>query len=149
MSAHALPGIFHNSNVAFASSYQNTGRLAVPRLLQPLHLATAVAGIAGCCAILFLAPRRHLATGLAVAVLVALLANAAVTGGLSGPHERYQSRIMWLPPVAALLGLPLCGARNSGIQPMKRTQAADILWFPPLRRHPALCSFASALLSHA
>jgi hypothetical protein len=46
-----------------------------------------------------------LATGLAVAVVVALLANAAVTGGLSGPHERYQSRIMWLPPLAALLGI--------------------------------------------
>jgi hypothetical protein len=92
-------------NVAFATSYQNTGRLAVPRLLQLLHLATAVAGIAGCCAIPFLAPRRHLATGLAVAVVVALLANAAVTGGLSGPHERYQSRIMWLPPLAALLGI--------------------------------------------
>ncbi len=92
-------------NVAFAVSRQNTNRLAVPRALQMLHLATAAAGIAACCAILLVAPRRHLATGLAVAVLVALLANATVTGGLSGPHDRYQSRIMWLPPAVALLGI--------------------------------------------
>jgi hypothetical protein len=70
-----------------------------------LHLATAIAGIAGCCAVLFLTPRRHLATGLAAAALVALLANAAITGGLSGPHDRYQSRIMWLPPVIAILAI--------------------------------------------
>jgi len=92
-------------NVAFATSRQSIGTLTVPRLLQILDSATAVAGIAGCCAILCIAPRRHLAAGLAVAVLVALLANAAVTGGLSGPHDRYQSRIMWLPPVVALLAV--------------------------------------------
>jgi hypothetical protein len=89
---------------AFAASQQSTGRLVVPRALQMLHLATALLGIAGCCAILLVAPRRHLATGLAVAAVVALLANAAITGGLSGPHDRYQSRIIWLPSVVALLG---------------------------------------------
>jgi len=92
-------------NVAFAASRQSTDRLRVPRSLQMLHLAISVAGIAGCCAVLFVAPRRHLATGLVAAVLVALLANAAITGGLSGPHDRYQSRIMWLPPVVAILGI--------------------------------------------
>jgi hypothetical protein len=35
--------------------------------------------------------------------LLALLGNAAITGGLSGPHDRYQSRIMWLAPLTALL----------------------------------------------
>jgi hypothetical protein len=89
---------------AFAASQQSTGRLVVPRALQMLHLATALLGIAGCCAILLVAPRRHLATGLAVAAVVAVLANAAITGGLSGPHDRYQSRIIWLPSVVALLG---------------------------------------------
>ena len=49
--------------------------------------------------------RQHPAGGFAAAVLLALLANAAITGGLSGPHDRYQSRIMWLPPLVAVLGI--------------------------------------------
>ena len=37
-------------------------------------------------------------------VLAGLLANAAATGALSGPHHRYQARIAWLvvlPPLLA------------------------------------------------
>ncbi|WP_240048381.1 hypothetical protein [Crenalkalicoccus roseus] len=41
--------------------------------------------------------------GLALCVLAGLLANAAVTGALSGPHDRYGARIAWLLPLAALL----------------------------------------------
>lgn len=37
------------------------------------------------------------------AVLVGLAANAAATGGLSGVFPRYQARVAWLLPVAALL----------------------------------------------
>jgi hypothetical protein len=36
-------------------------------------------------------------------VLVGVVANAAATGGLSGVFPRYQARIAWLLPVAALL----------------------------------------------
>ncbi|WP_149538908.1 hypothetical protein [Siccirubricoccus phaeus] len=39
--------------------------------------------------------------GLAVLVLLGLLANAAATGALSGPHDRYQARMAWLLLVAA------------------------------------------------
>ena len=35
-----------------------------------------------------------------------LLMNAAITGALSMPHDRYQSRIMWLPPLVLLLSTP-------------------------------------------
>ena len=41
---------------------------------------------------------------LAVLILAGLLANAAATGALSGPHHRYQARIAWLvvlPPLLA------------------------------------------------
>ena len=31
-----------------------------------------------------------------VFVLVVLLANAAVCGSLSGPHDRYQARVAWI-----------------------------------------------------
>lgn len=36
-------------------------------------------------------------------VLVALIGNAFICGVFSGPHGRYQSRIMWLPAFAVLL----------------------------------------------
>ncbi|HEY0302133.1 MAG TPA: hypothetical protein VGC36_12390, partial [Rhizomicrobium sp.] len=40
-------------------------------------------------------------------VLIALVGNAFVCGVFSGPHGRYQSRIMWLPVFAvALIGWP-------------------------------------------
>jgi len=42
--------------------------------------------------------------GLAVLALTGLLANAAATGALSGPHDRYQARVAWLvvlPPLLA------------------------------------------------
>ena len=45
----------------------------------------------------------------ALFVLGALLLNAAICGALSGPHPRYQSRVVWLLPLLAgglLLGTP-------------------------------------------
>jgi hypothetical protein len=78
--------------------------LAVAAWMQTLHSVVAIQGVIGCCAILPIAlRRRHVAAGLAVAVLLALLGNATITGGLSTPHDRYQSRVMWLPPLVALI----------------------------------------------
>jgi hypothetical protein len=36
-------------------------------------------------------------------VLLALTANAAICGALSNPHDRYQSRLIWLAPFALVL----------------------------------------------
>jgi hypothetical protein len=91
-------------NAAFNNSRQSAGALKVPGWLQTLHTAAGLAGIAGCCALLLAAPRRHPAATYAAIVLIALVVNAVVTGGLSGPHDRYQSRVMWLPPLVAILG---------------------------------------------
>jgi hypothetical protein len=49
---------------------------------------------------------------LALTVLIALLANAAISGVFSNPNDRYQSRIVWLAPFAvaiAALGSRRCG----------------------------------------
>ena len=40
-------------------------------------------------------------------VLIALLVNAAVYGGLSAPVDRYQSRLAWLIPALLALDLAL------------------------------------------
>lgn len=42
---------------------------------------------------------------LVLAVPAALLVNAAVTGALSKPHDRYQARLIWLLPLAGLAAL--------------------------------------------
>jgi hypothetical protein len=88
----------------YAASRQMHGALTVPAWMQSLHYVTAIAGIAGCCILIGLGG-RDLARGFAVVVLLAVLGNAAITGGLSMPHDRYQSRMMWLPPLIALVGL--------------------------------------------
>jgi hypothetical protein len=43
------------------------------------------------------------ATGLLLCLLVGVLGNALATGALSMPHHRYQARIVWLVPLAAVL----------------------------------------------
>lgn len=49
--------------------------------------------------------RDSLLVGFAALALATLLANAFVTGALSGPFDRYQSRVIWLVPLTALFGL--------------------------------------------
>lgn len=71
-------------------------------------LATIVVGLRGP------APLR----ALAVSVLLTCLANAAVTGGLSGPHDRYQARIAWLVLLAPALSI---AGRNNDKEPAEVT----------------------------
>ncbi|WP_205963516.1 hypothetical protein [Roseicella aquatilis] len=87
----------------FATGQQARGLLrqaAAPFLA--LHAAALLLGAAGT-----LLALRHpgLPRRLALCVLLGLLVNAAATGALSGPHDRYQARIAWLLPLTALLTL--------------------------------------------
>ncbi len=47
--------------------------------------------------------RRRKDAVLLVFVLTALIANAVICGALSNPHDRYQSRLLWLAPFALVL----------------------------------------------
>ncbi len=89
---------------AYAASRQSAGQDLMPPWLGTLHVAAALVGVVGSLVMLpGLVRRRHPLAGVIVAALLALLVNAAVTGALSGPHARYQSRVMWLPVFALLL----------------------------------------------
>jgi hypothetical protein len=55
--------------------------------------------------------------GLCALVLATLLANAFAAGALSGPTDRYQSRVIWLVPLTALLGLVRERARPRAATP--------------------------------
>ncbi len=86
----------------YDAAQQTTGELAIPAALLRLHRAVASAGLAGLCLVLLRRQRNGL-TGLAGAVLLALVVNAAITGGLSAPHDRYQARLIWLPTAVLMV----------------------------------------------
>lgn len=86
----------------YRAARQTAGTLSIPGWMQALHRAAAVAGI-GFCLFLLVRRRRDPAWTFAAVALFALTANAAITGMLSAPHDRYQSRIVWLPAAVALL----------------------------------------------
>ncbi len=99
------------------------------RALALTHRAAALGGIAAALLLLPLAwRRRHVAAWFLMAALVALPLSAAVTGGLSAPHDRYQSRIVWLPACIAFLSVP-------ALWPLSRRAARR--WRFPGRRGPA------------
>lgn len=100
---------------AYLAARQQTGQLA-PLLarLQPLHVAVGWAALLGGLAGLAWALPGRWSAGLALAATAALaaLGNAAITGMLSTPHDRYQSRAMPLLVLAMALWLaPLLLAR--------------------------------------
>ncbi|MEI6159400.1 MAG: hypothetical protein WCP77_06165 [Roseococcus sp.] len=63
-------------------------------------------------------PRDGPRLALILCILVGISGNALATGALSKPHHRYQARIAWLLPLAAILAIPpLPGWRTAGIRP--------------------------------
>lgn len=104
----------------FDTSLQADGKLRVSSALLALDRLVAVLGWAITLGFLGIsavgAARHRMRTGvwrgfetrlfmLSVTVLLAVLGNAAVTGALSGPHARYQSRVVWLGVLTAALTL--------------------------------------------
>ena len=93
---------------SFKASLQERRQLVLPRALIAAQDAVAGIGMAvtlallGAGAIGYCANRRLLA--LAMMVGAALLGNAMLTGALSGPHDRYQARIVWLAVLVAGIG---------------------------------------------
>ena len=96
-------GFLAGEQARFAASLQKRGLL--PGVAAPflaLHPAALLLGAAGT----LLAWWRGRQLGLVLCVLVGVSVNAAATGALSGPHDRYGARIAWLLPLAALLAVP-------------------------------------------
>lgn len=73
--------------------------------INNVHTTVAVLSLGG---MLFLmgwnaARRRWEAVALPAFVFVALIGNAIICGVLSNPHDRYQSRVIWLPTLVVAL----------------------------------------------
>jgi hypothetical protein len=91
---------------AYLAARQQRGSLSVPPLLAGLHRVVAIGGVVACALLLPVAlVRRRSSVGFLLIVLIALPVGAAITGGLSAPHDRYQGRLMWLPPFIAAVSL--------------------------------------------
>lgn len=86
---------------AFLNSRQEAGGLGIDAL-TPLDEAAAAAATA--CLVLLLVIRGDpTLKAIALTLVAAVLANAFVTGALSAVHDRYQSRVIGLVVLAALL----------------------------------------------
>jgi hypothetical protein len=89
---------------AFHEARQQKGTLTVTPPLAITHWVVALAGIAAALILLPVAwRRRHVAVWFLAVSLFVLPVSAAITGGLSTPHDRYQSRIVWLPACLAFM----------------------------------------------
>jgi hypothetical protein len=98
---------------AFHAARQQLGTLAVPPPLAATHRVIALAGIAAALVLLPIAwRRRHVAAWFLAAALLVSPLSAAITGGLSTPHDRYQSRIVWLPAAMAVLSVSALARRR-------------------------------------
>jgi hypothetical protein len=100
---------------AYAAARQTAGVLGLPVWWGVTERVIGGAGVIGCILASVTAWRRdRLAAGFCVTVLLLLLANAALLGVLSGPHARYQSRIVWLPVLATILTAGRALSRSVG-----------------------------------
>lgn len=122
--AHHFPAAEYRR---YRGALQTRNQLAVPpalRILNRLFFWLGLVGTAAGAAVLF--RQRDPAAGLCVAVLVCLAANAFLTGALSGPHDRYQSRIAWLTLFAPIVAASTLASRTSpSAGPAERRRAAS------------------------
>jgi hypothetical protein len=86
------------------------------RALNALHVPIALMSMLALPFVIWFALRHDLAdlARLAATVAVAILANAAVCGLVSSPHDRYGARIVWIATFAvALVPLRLAATRRA------------------------------------
>ena len=91
---------------ALRSALDNSRQLRNELPRTPIRIVTSTVAIVSLGLLpllLFFAVRRkdRIVVSLVIAVVVALVANAFLTGALSDVHDRYQSRLVWLAPLVA------------------------------------------------
>jgi hypothetical protein len=97
-------GFMPKQRIPYMTAHQQTGKIHFAPV-NVVHVPLALLAQAWLAWVLWRALRRrrwNLAT-LPAFVLVALLGNALVCGLFSGPHDRYQSRVAWVPVLIVLL----------------------------------------------
>jgi hypothetical protein len=109
---------------AFNAARQQQRQITQPLFdaLNKVHVPVAYLSVLGLLAVLgwgFCTGQHHLA-GLALFVVLALLGNAFICGALSNPHDRYQSRLVWLASLVVGMAMMRWWQRWSGWPTMGR-----------------------------
>ncbi len=107
----AISHHFGSEYARFRASRQMRAEWPV-EAINRLHFAVVLAAAFAAAAALAARRGDRAWVGFGALVVTALVANAFVTGALSGPYDRYQSRVIWLVPLTALLGLLAAGRRE-------------------------------------
>jgi hypothetical protein len=89
---------------AYLAARQQNGRISF-RFLNILHVTIGMLSLLGLLMLLYRAgwTRRWDEGLLPALVLLALVGNAIICGTFSNPHDRYQSRLIWVPTLVLLL----------------------------------------------
>ena len=91
------------------SSKQNRNTLPLATLALIGNVTAAISFPVAVAVVVVLWRRRDwTALALLVMVAAALVGNAMISGAVSGPHDRYQSRVIWLLTFVALAGALAC-----------------------------------------
>ena len=119
--AHYIPRQMN----AYMSARQQQGELSFASL-NVVHVTVGFASLLALAAMLWFAIGRRdwQSAVLPAFVLVALLGNAFVCGVFSNPHDRYQSRLIWVPTFVILISArkygPIILANVSRIRQLMR-----------------------------
>jgi hypothetical protein len=91
---------------AYLEARQQRGVLRF-KTLNMIHVPVGALSVLGLLLLLHNATRRKLwdQASLPALVLLGLMGNAIICGTFSNPHDRYQSRIIWLPSLVLLLAV--------------------------------------------
>lgn len=107
---HFFHSRFPGSYQHYLNSQQSRGKLpVVTNFLNPIYFVVVLLAIANIAITLFIQVRKGISTNYSFIVIGILfifeVANAMVTGALSGVFDRYQSRVIWLIPAVSILFL--------------------------------------------
>jgi hypothetical protein len=91
---------------AYLEARQQRGMLRF-KTLNLIHVPVAAMSVLGLFVLLHNAAGRRKwdEASLPALVLLGLIGNAIICGTFSNPHDRYQSRIIWLPTLVLLLAV--------------------------------------------
>ncbi|MBV5316736.1 MAG: hypothetical protein JZU50_02900 [Desulfobulbaceae bacterium] len=109
---------------AFNAARQQQRQITQPLFdaLNKVHIPVAYLSVLGLLVALGWGLRtgQHDLAGLALFVVLALLGNAFICGALSNPHDRYQSRLIWLASLVVGMAMMRWWQRWSGWPTMGR-----------------------------
>ena len=92
--------ILPHTAASFNAARQQQNQIARPlfKTLNAVHVPVAYLSVLGLLVVVGwgIRARRHDLAGAALYIFLALLGNAFICGALSNPHNRYQSRLVWL-----------------------------------------------------